>query len=58
MRPPIAGETEGVGCERANRKTKHYLTKDEVKAVMARRDNIVGQFQKMIAEKVRTKLLY
>src|SRR6266403_4780533 len=32
-------------------KTKHYLSKDEVKAVMARRDKIVTQFQKMISEK-------
>ena len=39
-------------------KTKHYLTKDEVKAVMARRDNIVGQFQKMIAEKGENEVLY
>src|SRR3984893_3479378 len=29
-------------------KTKHYLTKDEVKAVMARRDKVVAQFQKLI----------
>jgi hypothetical protein len=39
-------------------KTKHYLTKEEVKAVMARRDNIVGQFQKMIAEKGENEVLY
>src|SRR5437762_2522723 len=32
-------------------KTKHYLTKDEVKAVMTRRDKIVDRFQKLIAEK-------
>src|SRR6267154_3577897 len=39
-------------------KTKHYLTKEEVKAVMARRDNIVAQFQKMIAEKGENEVLY
>jgi len=39
-------------------KTKHYLTKDEVKAVMARRDKIVAQFQKMIAEKGENEVLY
>ena len=39
-------------------RTKHYLTKDEVKAVMARRDNIVAQFQKMIAEKGENEVLY
>jgi hypothetical protein len=39
-------------------KTKQYLTKDEVKAVMARRDKIVAQFQKMIAEKSESEVLY
>jgi hypothetical protein len=39
-------------------KTKNYLTKDEVKAVMARRDKIVAQVQKMIAEKGENEVLY
>jgi hypothetical protein len=39
-------------------KTKGYLTKDEVKAVMMRRDKIVAQFQKMIAEKGEHEVLY
>ena len=39
-------------------KTKKYLTKDEVKAVMSRRDKIVAQFQKMIAEKGENEVLY
>jgi hypothetical protein len=39
-------------------KTTHYLTKEEVKAVMARRDKIVAQFQKMIAEKGENEVLY
>jgi hypothetical protein len=39
-------------------KTSHYLTKDEVKAVMERRDRIVAQFQKMIAEKGEKEVLY
>jgi len=39
-------------------KTKNYLTKDEVKAVMARRDKIVAQFQTMIAEKGENEVLY
>jgi len=39
-------------------KTKPYLTKDEVKAVMARRDKIVQQFQRMIAEKGENEVLY
>jgi hypothetical protein len=39
-------------------KTNRYLSKDEVKAVMARRDKIVAQFQKMIAEKGENAVLY
>ena len=39
-------------------KTKGYLSKDEVKAVMARRDQIVAQFQKMISEKGEKRVLY
>jgi len=39
-------------------KTKRYLTKDEVKAVMARRDKIVAQFQTMIAQKGENEVLY
>ena len=39
-------------------KTKGYLTKDEVKAVMMRRDKIVEQFQKLIAEKGENEVLY
>ncbi len=39
-------------------KTKGYLTKDEVKAVMARRDKIVALLQKLIAEKGENEVLY
>jgi hypothetical protein len=39
-------------------KTKHYLNKLEVKAVMQRRDKIVEQFQKLIAEKGESEVLY
>ena len=39
-------------------KTNRYLSKDEVKAVMARRDKIVAQFQKLIAEKGENAVLY
>jgi hypothetical protein len=39
-------------------KTKHYLSKDEVKAVMARRDKIVERFQKLVAEKGENEVLY
>jgi hypothetical protein len=39
-------------------KTKDYLTKSEVEAVMARRDKIVAYFQKLIAEKGEKTVLY
>jgi hypothetical protein len=39
-------------------KTKGYLTKDEVKGVMARRDKIVDHFQKLIAQKGENEVLY
>lgn len=39
-------------------KTKHYLTKDEVKAVMARRDLIVAHFQQLVSEKGEAAVLY
>jgi len=39
-------------------KTNRYLTKEEVKAVMARRDKIVAQFQAMIAQKGESEVLY
>ena len=38
-------------------KTKRYLTKDEVKVVMARRDEIVAQFQELISEKGENEVL-
>jgi hypothetical protein len=39
-------------------KTKGYLDKDEVAAVMTRRDKIVERFQKLIAEKGEKEVLY
>ena len=39
-------------------KTSHYLSKDERKAVMSRRDKIVAQFQTMIAQKGENEVLY
>ena len=43
---------------RINQGVKHYLTMDEVKAVMARRDKVVEQFQKLITEKGEKEVLY
>ena len=39
-------------------KTKRYLTKDAVKAVMARRDKIVARFEQLIGEKGEAAVLY
>jgi hypothetical protein len=39
-------------------RTKDYLTKNEVKGVMARRDKIVAYFQKLISEKGEGEVLY
>jgi hypothetical protein len=39
-------------------KTKRYLNKDEIKAVMARRDKIVEHFQQLIAAKGEKEVLY
>ncbi len=52
---------EGLKALDANRLaevTKPYLTKDEVKSVMARRDRIVEHFQKLISEKGENEVLY
>jgi len=39
-------------------KTKGYLTKDEVKALIARRDKIVARFQQLVSEKGEAAVLY
>jgi len=39
-------------------RTKGFLTKSEVQAVIARRDKIVDHFQKLIAEKGEDEILY
>jgi hypothetical protein len=40
------------------RQTKNYLNTEEVKSVMARRDRIVGQFERLISEKGENEVLY
>jgi len=47
-----------LNADELTAKTRAYLTKDEISAVMARRDLIVQTFQKMIAEKGEKEVLY
>jgi hypothetical protein len=49
---------KALNANELTEKTKPYLTKDEMKAVMARRDKIVAYFQKLIAEKGENEVLY
>ena len=49
---------KALNADEVTEKTKHYLNKDEVKAVMARRDKIVTIFQKLISEKGESEVLY
>jgi hypothetical protein len=49
---------KALDANQLSEKTKRYLNKDEVKAVMARRDKIVEHFQKLIAEKGENEVLY
>jgi hypothetical protein len=49
---------KALNADQLTEKTKQYLTKDEVKAVMARRDKIVAYFQKLITEKGENEVLY
>ncbi len=56
--PQLFEKLKALDASALTEKTTHYLTKDEVKAVMARRDKIVAQFQKMIAEKGESEVLY
>jgi hypothetical protein len=49
---------KALDANQLTEKTKHYLNKDEVKAVMARRDKIVAYFDKLVAEKGQADVLY
>jgi hypothetical protein len=54
----LFGKLKALNQDELTDKTKHYLNKDEIKALMARRDKIVEQIQKMIAEKGESEVLY
>jgi hypothetical protein len=49
---------KALNADELTEKTKRYLVKDEVKAVMARRDKIVATFQTLNAQKGEKEILY
>src|SRR5712672_3467367 len=49
---------KALNAAELSEKTKRYLNKDEVNAVMARRDKIVATFQTLIAQKGEKEVLY
>ncbi len=49
---------QALNAAELTEKTKRYLNKDEVNAVMARRDKIVATFQTLIAQKGEKEVLY
>ena len=49
---------KALNADQLAQKNKQYLTKTEMKAVIARRDAIVQHFQKLIAEKGENEVLY
>ena len=49
---------KALNADQLTEKTRQYLSKDEIKAVMARRDKIVAYFQKLIGEKGEGEVLY
>jgi hypothetical protein len=54
MRPTVVRQAENE----VTVKTKGYLNKEEVKALMARRDKVVAHFQNLISEKGEAEVLY
>jgi hypothetical protein len=54
----LFGKLKALDANQLGEKTKAYLTKSEVKALMERRDKIVAYFQKLIAEKGEDQVLY
>jgi len=49
---------KALNADQVAEKTKPYLSKTEVKSLMARRDAIVKHFQKLITEKGENEVLY
>lgn len=54
----MLSKLKALSADEVAARTKSYLTTDEVKAVMARRDKIVETFQQLIAQKGEAAVLY
>jgi hypothetical protein len=54
----LFGKLKALNGDQLAERTKGFLSKAEVKAVMERRDRIVDHFQKLIAEKGENEVLY
>lgn len=54
----LLGKLKALDGNELATRTKGYLSKQEVQAVMARRDKIVDHFQKLVAEKGENEVLY
>lgn len=54
----LFAKLKALNAEELAQRTKPYLSKSEVNAVIARRDKIVDYFNKLIAEKGESEVLY
>jgi hypothetical protein len=54
----LLGKLKSLDANQLTETLKRYLDKEQVKAVMARRDKIVAAFQSLIAEKGESEVLY
>jgi hypothetical protein len=54
----LLAKLKALDANRLTERTHGYLTKDEVGALMARRDKIVARFERMVAEKGENEVLY
>jgi hypothetical protein len=49
---------KGLSEAEVTQQTKQYLTKSEIQGVMARRDKIIAQFERLVAQKGEAQILY
>jgi hypothetical protein len=54
----LLNDLRKLDASQVDQALKPYLTKSEIKAIMVRRDKIVSHFEKLIAQKGETEVLY